>query len=54
MYSRDQLKLDFKWLDLEEKDDRTVTELLSDMEEKATAISEAITMLRDILGGIEL
>ena len=54
VYSRDQLKLDFKWLDLEEKDDRTVTELLSDMEEKATAISEAITMLRDILGGIEL
>ena len=39
VYSREQLKLDFKWIDLEEKDDRTVTELLSDMEDKATAIA---------------
>jgi len=54
VYSREQLKLDFKWMDLEEKDDRTVTELLSDMEEKATVISEAISKLKDILGGIEL
>lgn len=54
VYSREQLKLDFKWMDLEEKDDRTVIELLSDMEEKATVISEAISKLKDILGGIEL
>ena len=54
VYSREQLKLDFKWIDLEEKDDRTVTELLSDMEDKATAIAGAISKLQEILGGIEL
>lgn len=36
------------------KDDRTVTELLSDMEDKATAIAGAISKLQEILGGIEL
>ena len=54
VYSRDQLKLDFKWLDLTEKDDRTVTELLSEMQDKATAISEAVSKLQEILGGIDL
>lgn len=54
IYSREQLKLDFKWIDLEEKDNRTVTELLSDMEDKATAIAGAISKLQEILGGIEL
>ena len=37
-----------------EKDDRKVTELLSDMEDKATAIAGAISKLQEILGGIEL
>ena len=54
VYSRDQLKLDFKWLDLTEKDDRTVTELLSEMQDKATAISDAVSKLQEILGGIDL
>ena len=54
VYSRDQLKLDFKWLDLSEKDDRTVTELLSEMQDKATAISDAVSKLQEILGGIDL
>lgn len=54
VYSRDQLKLDFKWLDLTEKDDRTVTELLSEMKDKATAISDAVSKLQEILGGIDL
>ncbi len=54
VYSRDQLKLDFKWLDLTEKDDRTVTELLSEMQDKATAISDALSKLQEILGGIDL
>lgn len=54
VYSRDQLKLDFKWLDLTEKDDRTVTELLSEMQYKATAISDAVSKLQEILGGIDL
>ena len=54
VYSRDQLKLDFKWIDLTEKDDRTITELLNDMQEKSKAISEAVAKLQELLGGIEL
>ena len=54
VYSRDQLKLDFKWIDLAEKDDRTITELLSEMQEKAASIGEAVSKLQEILGGIEL
>lgn len=54
VYSRDQLKLDFKWIDLTEKDDRTITELLSEMQKKATAIGDAVSKLQEILGGIDL
>lgn len=54
VYSRDQLKLDFKWIDLTEKDDRTITELLSEMQEKATVIGDAVSKLQEILGGIDL
>ena len=54
VYSRDLLKLDFKWLDLKEKDDRTIGELLSDMQEKATSITDAVAKLQEILGGIDL
>lgn len=54
VYSRDQLKLDFKWIDLTEKDDRTITALLFEMQEKATAIGDAVTKLQEILGGIDL
>ena len=54
VYSRDLLKLDFKWMDLGEKDDRTIGELLTDMQSKASAISDAVAKLQDLLGGIEL
>lgn len=54
VYSRDQLKLDFKWIDLTEKDDRTISELLSEMQKKATAIGDAVSKLQEILGGIDL
>ena len=54
VYSRDLLKLDFKWMDLGEKDDRTITELLTDMQSKATAITDAVAKLQELLGGIEL
>lgn len=54
VYSRDLLKLDFKWMDLGEKDDRTITELLTDMQTKATAITDAVAKLQELLGGIEL
>lgn len=54
VYSRDQLKLDFKWMDLTEKDERSITELLDEMQEKASAISTAVSKLQEILGGIDL
>ena len=54
VYSRDQLKLDFKWMDLTEKDDRTISELLDEMQDKAAAISNAVSKLQEILGGINL
>ena len=54
VYSRDQLKLDFKWIDLTEKDDRSITEILSEMQEKASSISEAVSKLQEMLGGIDL
>lgn len=54
VYSSEQLKLDFKWLDLTEKDDRTITELLSEMQQKAAAILDAVSKLQEILGGIDL
>ncbi len=54
VYSRDQLKLDFKWMDLTEKDERTIAELLDEMQEKASAIGEAVSKLQEILGGIDL
>lgn len=54
VYSRDLLKLDFKWMDLGEKDERTISELLTDMQSKATAITDAVAKLQEILGGIDL
>ena len=53
VYSRDQLKLDFKWMDLTEQDDRSVAELLSDMQEKASRITEAVKKLQELLGGLD-
>ena len=54
VYSRDQLKLDFKWMDLTEKDDRTISELLDEMQDKAATISNAVSKLQEILGGVDL
>ena len=46
--------LDFKWLDLEEKDERTVQEVLDDMQAESDGIAAAVTKLRELLGGIEV
>ena len=54
VYSRELLKLDFKWMDLGEKDDRSITELLTDMQNKASSIAEAVAKLQELLGGIDL
>lgn len=54
VYARDQLKLDFKWMNLSEKDDRTITEILDEMQSKSAAITDAVAKLQEILGGIDL
>ena len=49
--SRDDLN--FKWLDFTEEDDRSVGEILDEMQEEADGISAAVAQLKDLLGGIE-
>ena len=46
--------LDFKWIDLEEKDERTVAEVLEDMQAESDGIAEAVAQLKQLLGGIEI
>ena len=46
--------LDFKWIDLEEKDERTIAEVLDDMQEEADGIAAAVAKLKELLGGIEV
>lgn len=53
VYSRDQLKLDFKWLDLSEKDDRTLAELLQDIKDKSANIASAVAELEKLIGEVD-
>ena len=46
--------LDFKWLDLEEKDERTIKEVLNDMQAESDGIAEAVAKLNELLGDIEV
>ena len=46
--------LNFKWIDFTEEDDRTVSEILNEMQEEADGITEAVKQLKSLLGGIEL
>lgn len=46
--------LDFKWLDLEEKDERTVQEVLDDIQAESDGIAAAVSKLKELLGGIEI
>lgn len=44
--------LNFKWLDFSEEDERTVGEIIDDMQKQADVINTTISTLREILGGI--
>lgn len=46
--------LDFKWLDLQEQDDRTISDVLDDMQAESDEIADAVSKLKELLGGIEL
>ncbi|MDY3258126.1 MAG: N-6 DNA methylase, partial [Ruminococcus callidus] len=46
--------LNFKWLDFSEDDERSVSEIMEDMQEQADIINNTLATLRGILGGISL
>lgn len=46
--------LNFKWLDFTEEDDRSVSEILDEMQDEADGIHAAVARLRELLGGVEL
>ena len=46
--------LNFKWLDFAEDDDRSVTDILDELQAEADGINEAVARLKELLGGIEL
>lgn len=57
-FSEEEVKnadnLDFKWIDLEEKDERSVTEILEDMQLEADSINATVTRLKMILGDMNI
>lgn len=53
VYSRDGLKLDFKWIDLSEKDDRTLAELLEEIKAKSASITNAVAELEKLIGEVD-
>lgn len=42
--------LDFRWLDLDERDERTIAEILEDLQTEADAITDAVARLHAVLG----
>lgn len=46
--------LNFKWIDFTEEDERSVNEIINDMQAQADVINNALSSLREILGGISL
>lgn len=52
VYSREQLKLDFKWIDFAEKDERSVSEMLEEIKQKSLNISNAIAELERLIGEV--
>lgn len=53
VYSRDQLKLDFKWIDLTPKDNRALAELLEDIKAKSSNIANAVAELEKLIGEVD-
>ena len=51
--SRDQLKLDFKWIVSEEDDDRTLAEMISQIKEESANIAKAVAELEKLIGEVD-
>ena len=45
--------LNFKWLDFAEDDDRSVADILDELQVEADGINEAVARLKELLGGLE-
>lgn len=52
VYSRDQLKLDFKWIVSEEDDDRTLAEIITQIKEESVNIANAVAELEKLIGEV--
>lgn len=48
---KSRVDLNFKWIDFTEEDDRTIGEVLEDMQNEADGIVEAVAKLKMLLGG---
>ena len=46
--------LNFKWIDATEEDDRSVKEIINEMQSESDGIAAAVSQLKKLLGGIEL
>lgn len=46
--------LDFRWIDADDKDERTIIEVLDDMQSESDEIAHSLAILRELLDGVEL
>lgn len=53
VYSRDQLKLDFKWIVSEEDDERTLAEIITQIKEESVNIANAVAELEKLIAEVE-
>ena len=53
VYSRNQLKLDFKWLDLAQKDERSLAEMIAQIKEESASIQAAVEELEKLIGEVD-
>lgn len=51
---KNRTDLNFKWMNLSEEDERSVSEILDEMQEEADGINASVIRLKELLGGIEL
>ena len=57
-FSSDEVKasdtLDFHWIDLDEKDERSIDDIIADMQEEVSVMADALGKLKCLLQGVEL
>lgn len=53
VYSRDRLKLDFKWITSEKDDNRTLAEMISQIKMEAANMAKAVAELEKLIGEVD-